>query len=378
MEKYNLLVFEDSSKSKFGGGQKETLKIIKVLENYFEIYAFDTDLKSVFAEKLKTLHIGGFNKLYFTGKIGNKPYSSFNTSLLELITTPFLIVYNLLNVLHFLKIKNINNFLIYAATKKVMILAILIKRIFPRCKVIYHAHNIITQETLYSKIFNFFLKKCDLIICVANAVKNSLKIKKDNMIVVPNSIEISPLKQPKSINNIKEIIVASFTSLIKWKGIEYFMESYRYLKNKDIVKYYIYGFGKEMEYLKSFENENVILKGFCDNVGKILDSLVHIVVLPSIDSEACPEIVLEALACGIPVITTDMGGQKELIYNKNVGFCVPSKNAKAIAAKIDYLIDNPEIYNEYSKNALEYAKQFDIDIYKKNIIEIFNKILNEA
>ena len=366
----NILIFEDSSKAKFGGGQKVTLEVINILKEKYNLILVDCLQNSVFKQKAAKF-VSDVVELNCYGKIigGNK--SAFSLGLKEIILFPFLTIKNLIKLNKYFKDKNLdkNNTIIYSTTKKNLLLAFILNKLFG-FNYIYHAHTYDDKKSFFFKIIYPAYKNAKKIICVSDFIKNNINLK--NCITIYNPIKQIKIN-PKKIENKRKIIVASFSTLIKLKGIEYFMQSYEFLKNKQNVEYWIFGDGNEKEYLKRFENQNVKLKGFTTNSEEIMLNNVDIVVAPSIIQEACPMVPLEAFKCGIPVISTNIGGQAEIVKDGEVGFLVDIRNPEQIAQKIDYLINNPKKYEFLSKNAIKYSQKFDVINYKKHIIEVFDE-----
>ena len=79
---------------------------------------------------------------------------------------------------------------------------------------------------------------------------------------------------------------------------------------------------------------------------------------------------IEAFSFGVPVISTNIGGQAEIVKHNYVGFQVSIKNSEKIAENIENLISDKDLYEEFSKNALEYSKKFSITEYSKKINSI--------
>ena len=61
------------------------------------------------------------------------------------------------------------------------------------------------------------------------------------------------------------------------------------------------------------------------------------------DSEGLPNVVLEAMACAVPVIGSDIAGIAEAVEHERTGFLVPPTDPKSIAAAARRLISNPEL-----------------------------------
>jgi L-malate glycosyltransferase len=80
--------------------------------------------------------------------------------------------------------------------------------------------------------------------------------------------------------------------------------------------------------------------GQCQNVPDVL-AASGVFVLPS-RSEALPNAVIEAMAAGLPVVATDVGGLPELITQDVTGVLVPPGDARALAAAVIDLMDHPE------------------------------------
>lgn len=88
--------------------------------------------------------------------------------------------------------------------------------------------------------------------------------------------------------------------------------------------------------------EKVFLKGFCDDVhSKILSASMFVM---SSDFEGLPNALLEAMAIGLPSISTDCpcGGPRLLIENKKNGILVPVGDTEKMAAAMDYIAKNPK------------------------------------
>lgn len=167
--------------------------------------------------------------------------------------------------------------------------------------------------------------------------------------------------------------VVNLSSLVRIKGIEYFMLSYNFLRNKNSISYQIYGDGPLRKKLESIQNDNVKLMGFIDNPEEIIKES-DVIVISSIIPEASPLVALESLKHGKPVIATNLGGQAEVVVDNYVGLhCLP-RDPKSIADKIDLLYENPELYKKFSSNALEYSKKFSFKIFREKILEIFNTV----
>lgn len=75
----------------------------------------------------------------------------------------------------------------------------------------------------------------------------------------------------------------------------------------------------------------------------------------------------EAIACGLPVIATNVGGIPEFVKNGINGMLVPPENPKALLKAIKQLLADEQLYNTLSENGAKYAKEnlSHKEIYKK-------------
>ncbi|PYZ94673.1 colanic acid biosynthesis glycosyltransferase WcaL [Salipaludibacillus keqinensis] len=80
------------------------------------------------------------------------------------------------------------------------------------------------------------------------------------------------------------------------------------------------------------------------------------------DVEGIPNALKEAMACGIPVVSTQNGGIPELIKHKETGYLAEEKNASSLAAGFQFYLDNPDIWQDYTRKARQTIEEnFDIN-----------------
>ncbi len=95
--------------------------------------------------------------------------------------------------------------------------------------------------------------------------------------------------------------------------------------------------------------------------------------LNSTDVDNTPISVIEAMALGLPVISTDVGGMPYLIDNGKDGILVPQNDVSAMVAAIEDLLQNPEKCELIAKAAYEKVRKFDWEIVKEEWITVLNE-----
>jgi glycosyltransferase involved in cell wall biosynthesis len=89
-----------------------------------------------------------------------------------------------------------------------------------------------------------------------------------------------------------------------------------------------------------------------------------------------PNTILEALACGTPVVATEVGGIPEQIADGDTGFLIPVKDSSLMADRIVKLLKNEDLYYRMKSQAAMHARrQFDLNRQVKDHIEWYEKIL---
>jgi len=100
------------------------------------------------------------------------------------------------------------------------------------------------------------------------------------------------------------------------------------------------------------------------------------IYLHAANVDTFPNTILEALACGTPVIATSVGGIPEMINNKQTGFLVPPKDSDAIAAQIEIMLEDESLMYNLSKNAVEDVhKRFDLNKQVEKYLEWYKEII---
>jgi glycosyltransferase involved in cell wall biosynthesis len=101
----------------------------------------------------------------------------------------------------------------------------------------------------------------------------------------------------------------------------------------------------------------------------------NIFVIPSIE-DGFGMVILQAMACGLPVICTANTGGEDLIENGKQGFVIPIRDVEALKKKILFLYENPEICEEMGRLAkAKVEKEFTWDHYGEKMIKEYKRIL---
>jgi glycosyltransferase involved in cell wall biosynthesis len=108
--------------------------------------------------------------------------------------------------------------------------------------------------------------------------------------------------------------------------------------------------------LATWKEENIITwLGAVEDI-PALYAASHIAVLPSY-REGLPKSLLEAAACGKPIVTTDVPGCREVVIQHETGFLVPAKNAGALAEALKELVESSELRVKMGRLGRQKAEQ---------------------
>jgi len=261
-------------------------------------------------------------------------------------------------------------------------LALKIAKLFHK-KVILHLHGaeflvFFTQSPdLLKKIIKTTFDHCDLIIVLSKQWENIISgiSTNKNIKVLYNPTVIKEFDRVQS----EQTKVIFMGRLGKRKGIYDIIEAAKTLKSNNVV-IELYGDG-DIEKFKTLIEENnlqekVKLMGWISGSQKD-DALQNsdIYILPSYN-EGLPMSILEALAVGLPVISTPVGGIPEAVEDGINGFLVEAGDSAMLAEKIDLLTSDRALRDKMGEQGYRFAKEkFDIKIIINQLQEIYGELL---
>jgi D-inositol-3-phosphate glycosyltransferase len=104
-------------------------------------------------------------------------------------------------------------------------------------------------------------------------------------------------------------------------------------------------------------------------------SAAEVVVMPS-HYESFGMVALEAMACGTPVVASEVGGLPFLVQDGITGYTVPADDHVALCEKLTILIGEESLRQQMGRNAVEYAQKYDWEIIARQVIEVYNELIN--
>jgi L-malate glycosyltransferase len=176
-------------------------------------------------------------------------------------------------------------------------------------------------------------------------------------------------------------LLISIGRLVKRKGFEYSLTALSQLliKNKNI-SYIVIGTGPEADKLKKLVislhiDKNVYFFGNVSEEEKYQYlSIADVYVLPSLH-EGFGICLMEAMYSGLPIVTTDNGGQTDFLVDGKNGIFVPTHNSSKLSEKIWKLIEDANLRSTFSLNNRLKIKQYYIEEISKRYEELYRELI---
>ncbi|UCD14106.1 MAG: glycosyltransferase family 4 protein [Thermoplasmatales archaeon] len=233
-------------------------------------------------------------------------------------------------------------------------------------------------------ITRYVAKKVDKVICVNEEhipIFTSWGIERKKIVFIPNGINTEKFSPGKS--DIKRKLKCK-NMVIFWgrlnyqKNVQTLLKAFNKIKipNTNLV---IIGRGSEEKKLKALanKNENIVFTGYLpDDILLKYARGADIAVLPS-RGESWGLVIGEAMACGLPVITSDVGIAKKLI-GEDRGIILKKNNEDEMTEKIEYLLINKKLAEEMGKRARKFVKdKYSWDIISKKTGDLYKTVIKQ-
>ena len=204
---------------------------------------------------------------------------------------------------------------------------------------------------------------------------NRERFNPSKIFVCPNGIDFKNVvklreEQKQEIKDYYKIkdnqfIIGFVGYLTEQKGVENLLKAVSLIQNelKNKIKVLIIGDGDKKEELEKMSRElkiddKVHFFGFQKNGFRFI-SMFDIFVLPSL-WEGQPNVLLEAMAYEVPIISTRVGGVDEMIEDRRNGILVDAGNAYQIAGSINMICNDHQLRKNLSKKGLEVVQRYNV------------------
>ncbi len=341
-----------------------------------------------FKDNIYLIHYFKYNDKIYHGsnEIIIKTYSKIHKIIY--FFEPFIIKKYELSLIHFPThwYNQIPHYL-FGKYKKILTVHDLTPILFPFTHTFYDSY-------LWKSSFKFIKNKADKIIAVSYATKNDLikygKIKKekikviyngyDNTVFKPMNFSLEEIKKFREKYHLPENFILYVGTLEKRKNIENLIRALNVLKKKK-KKYSLVILGKKgwkyeniFNLIKKYNlHEQIIFMGYVPQHDlPIFYNLAKVFVYPSLyEGFGLPP--LEAMACGCPVITSNVSSIPEIVGD--AGILIDPYNYIELAKRIEEVMENASLRKELIQKGLKRAKRFSWEKCAKETYEVYEEVL---
>ncbi|HFI2446408.1 TPA: glycosyltransferase family 4 protein [Streptococcus suis] len=259
---------------------------------------------------------------------------------------------------------------------------------------IWHVHEIIVKPRFISNFINMLMGRfADKIITVSRAVANHISqsphIKDNQVSVIYNGVDNKVYHQSdaqfiRQKFDIEEdaLVIGMIGRVNAWKGQGDFLEAITpILEQNPKAIAFMAGSAFEGEEWRVQElEENIMKLSVASQVRRIdyysntteLYNMFDIFVLPSTNPDPLPTVVLEAMACGRPVVGYRHGGVCEMVKEGENGLLAEANRAEALSKTIEALVVSKDLRTTFGKNSVERQKElFSLDSYIANFSKLY-------
>lgn len=218
-----------------------------------------------------------------------------------------------------------------------------------------------------------------------SVLKSSFLFKNNRCDVIPNIIDQNVFT-PKEKDSVRKLFnIPSNKKIIGFgaaydidnpksmKGSYFLVEALQQLKNPE--NYFLVIFGPAGEAFTSRLNIEYFASGYISNtvIMSLLYNACDVFVNPSL-IENLPTTSLESLFCGVPIVSFDVGGSKDIVVHKQTGYLATPYKAEEITEGIEYCIQNKKLLSENC--IIKAQRDFDENEIIREYIDAYNSCLN--
>ena len=224
------------------------------------------------------------------------------------------------------------------------------------------------------------------------------------IVVIRNGIDLSRFRSLRGDGRLRQQLglppraplVATFARLIPLKGLEYFLEAAALVSQRVadarflVVGDYLAKQNGEIVSDGTYRKElvryaarlgldgRVTFTGFRRDVPELL-SEIAVSVLPSVAGEGLSNSILEAMAVGVPVVATDVGGNREAIQDGVTGFVVPPRDAPALARGICQFLEDGGLASRFALAGRQrVAEHFSLERMVRDTEGFYMNLVHQA
>ena len=250
--------------------------------------------------------------------------------------------------------------------------------------------TLVGRDTTYEPTVTFSINQSDAVTAVSQYLKEEtfkyFNIKKD-ITVIPNFVDFERFSKKKkdhfkiAIAPNDEKVIVHTSNFRKVKRIDDVLYVFDLIRRATPAKLLLMGDGPERSHIELMTRkmglvQDVRFLGKIEAVEEVL-SIADLFLLPS-ERESFGLAALEAMACQVPVISSDAEGIPEVNINGVTGYVSKIGNVKEMAENAMKILKDPETHQKFKQAAFVRAKEFDLQKIMAQYEEIYNNLTSPA
>jgi glycosyltransferase involved in cell wall biosynthesis len=248
-------------------------------------------------------------------------------------------------------------------------------RLTSKAKIVFHVHGLVMETAFESELQPMRITGVDAVVSPSRATAAQIAVPKARVIYTGVPIQQEPRPRPWS----EEFVVGFAGRLVPIKDLPTLLEGFaEVVRQRPQARLEIAGDGPQREILVQLARQariekNVRFLGWVEEVAAAM-ARWDVFALTSVE-ETFPVALIEAMAAGLPVVATEVGGVPEAVVQDETGLMVPPRDKAAVAAAMVGLMDDAELRSSMGRKGWERARE---NFSEQRMAEEFGALYEEV